>query len=116
MSSRHWSVFVAGVLGCSLLSADRLAAQGTHQPDSAKAATLAAVTVVAESDANWFVRAFERRQTVLALSAENRHLRNALRRYDAQIVTLEVRLDSLKHVETSTRAALTVLDDTIAAT
>jgi hypothetical protein len=107
---------IGAIAVACVLSAQPLAAQAGQPPESAKVPTLATVTVTGEPDGNWFVRAVERRQTVVDLAAENRRLRHVLRSYDGQVARLETRLDSLKGVEASKRSVLSVLDDSIAAT
>lgn len=107
----HESIIVAGLL---LVSAASLSAQ-TASPDSTKVATLATVTVTAESG-NWFTRADDLRRSVVALTAENRRLAHELRRQDAQVDRLEVRLDSLKKVEAEQKRAISTIADSIAVT
>ena len=110
------SVLFMTLVTAAVVPAASSHAQSGSQPDTLKVGTLATVVVVAASEPNWFVRAFERRQTVVELSAENRRLERTLRRYDAQVARLEVRLDSLKRVEATRRAGLAALDDAISAT
>jgi predicted RNase H-like nuclease (RuvC/YqgF family) len=107
----HESIIVAGLL---LVSAASLSAQ-TAPPDSTKVTTLATVTVTAESG-NWFTRADDLRRSVVALTTENRRLALELRRQDAQVDRLEVRLDSLKRVEAEQKRAISTIADSIAAT
>jgi hypothetical protein len=110
------SVLVTALVATVAVPAASSYAQSGSQPDTLKVGTLATVVVVAAPEPNWFVRAFERRKTVVELSAENRRLERTLRRYDAQVARLEVRLDSLKSVEASRLAGLAAIDDSISAT
>jgi hypothetical protein len=107
----HESIIVAGLL---LVSAASLSAQ-TASPDSTKVTMLATVTVTAEPG-NWFTRADDLRRSVVALTAENRRLAHELRRQDAQVDRLEVRLDSLKKVEVEQKRAISTIADSIAVT
>jgi len=105
------------ILGAALvvLSAASLSAQTVSAPDSTRIATLATVTVTAESG-NWFTRADDRRRDVVRLMAENRRLAQELRRDDAHVARLEIRLDSLKRVEAAQQLAIATITDSVAAT
>lgn len=105
------------IVGAALvvLSAASLSAQTASATDSTRIATLATVTVTAESG-NWFTRADDRRRDVLRLMAENRRLTQELRREDAHVARLEIRLDSLKRVEAAQHVAIATITDSVAAT
>jgi hypothetical protein len=98
-----------------ILSAASLSAQTPVQPDSTKVARLATVTVTAD-EGNWFTRADDKRRGILFLMAENRRLSAELRRHDEKVAALQVRLDSLKQVETEKQAAIATIGDSLAAT
>jgi predicted nuclease with TOPRIM domain len=109
--------FRTSILGAALVvvSAASLSAQTGAAPDSTRVATLATVTVTAESG-NWFTRADDLRRDVVNLMAENRRLAQELRREDARVARLQTRLDSLKQVEAAQQAAIRSITDSVAAT
>ena len=107
----HKSLLAAAFV---VLSAATLSAQ-TAPSDSTKAATLATVTVTAESG-SWFSRADDLRKGILMLTEENRRLASELRRHDAQVETLAVKLDSLQKVEAAQQAAIATISDSVATT
>src|SRR5687767_2567294 len=87
-------------LGAALvvLSAASLSAQTAPATDSTKITTLTTVTVTAESG-NWLTKADDMRKGIIMMTAENQRLTRELRRQDAQVEKLTVKLDSLHKVE-----------------
>ena len=98
-----------------VLSAASLSAQPVSGTDSAKVTTLATVTVTAESG-NWFTKADDMRKGVIMMAAENQRLARELRRQDAQVEQLTVKLDSLQNVEAAQQAAIATISDSVAST
>jgi len=96
------------------LGASSLSAQSDPAPDSARAASLATVTVSAQSG-TWFTRA-ELRGTIVDAIAENRRLAAELQRQDAEVVRMAVRLDSLKRIEFVQTIAIAAITDSVSAT
>ena len=111
MTCIHRSLVAAALL---FVSAASLSAQTAPAPDSTKVATLATVTVTGSG--NWFTRADDLRQSVIAAMAENRRLEGVLRQQDDRVATLTVRLDSLKRIEFVQKIAIAAIDDSVAAT
>src|SRR5687767_15135422 len=99
----------------TIASAASLSAQTAPAPDSTKVGKLATVTVTAESG-NWFTRADDARRDMIEGIAENRRLANELRRHDARVAQLTVRLDSLKREEFVKTIQVNALGDSVAAT
>ena len=97
------------------VGASTASAQTATTPDTTKVATLATVTVSAESG-TWFTRADGRRTSVITAMAENRRLAGILREHDEQAMRLALRLDSLKRIEFVQKVAIAAIDDSVAAT
>jgi hypothetical protein len=108
--------FALAIIGAALaLAAAPLSAQTAPPVDTTKVATLPVITVTA-STGNRLTRAAELRKQIVELLAENRRLANTLRRDDAIVSRLELRLDSLRRVEADRQGVLSALTDSISET
>lgn len=105
------------LLGAALvvLSAASLSAQTAPSNDSTKVTTLTTVTVTAVSG-NRFTQADDMRKGIMMMTAENQRLARELRRHDAEVVKLAVKLDSLQKVEAAQIAAIATIADSVALT
>jgi hypothetical protein len=108
----HRSLITLALL---LIGATSASAQTAPVPDSAKVATLATVTVSAESG-TWLTRSDDLRKSITSAMAENRRLASQLREHDERAMRLAIRLDSLKRIEFVQKIAIAAIDDSVAAT